>query len=29
MLSLGGLAFVFICVFGSYLLSGGSMEPLI
>jgi chemotaxis protein MotA len=29
MLTLGGLGFVFACVFGSYLLSGGSMEPLI
>ena len=29
MLTIGGLAFVFICVFGSYILSGGSMEPLI
>ncbi len=29
MLTLGGLAFVLICVFGSYMLSGGSMEPLI
>lgn len=27
--TLGGLAFVLACVFGSYLLSGGSMEPLI
>ena len=29
MLTIGGLVFVFICVFGSYLASGGSMEPLI
>jgi len=29
MLTIGGLAFVLICVFGSYLSSGGSMEPLI
>ena len=29
MLTLGGLGFVFACVFGSYMLSGGSMEPLI
>jgi chemotaxis protein MotA len=29
MLTIGGLAFLFICVFGSYLVSGGSMEPLI
>jgi chemotaxis protein MotA len=29
MLTLGGLAFALCCVFGSYLLSGGSMEPLI
>ena len=29
MLTLGGLGFVFACVFGSYLMSGGSMEPLI
>jgi chemotaxis protein MotA len=29
MLTLGGLAFVLICVFGSYLVSGGSMAPLI
>jgi len=27
--TLGGLAFVLACVFGSYLLSGGSMAPLI
>ncbi len=29
MLTLGGLGFVFACVFGSYLMSGGSMAPLI
>jgi chemotaxis protein MotA len=29
MLTIGGLAFVFVCVFGSYLASGGSMEPLV
>lgn len=29
MTTIGGLVFVFVCVFGSYLLSGGSMEPLI
>ncbi len=29
MTTIGGLVFVFACVFGSYLLSGGSMEPLI
>jgi chemotaxis protein MotA len=27
--SIGGLVFVLACVFGSYMLSGGSMEPLI
>lgn len=29
MLTIGGLVFLFICVFGSYLASGGSMEPLV
>ena len=29
MLTIGGLVFVFICVFGSYIVSGGSLEPLI
>jgi chemotaxis protein MotA len=29
MLVIGGLVFLFGCVFGSYLASGGSMEPLI
>ena len=29
MLTIGGLVFLLVCVFGSYLLSGGSMEPLI
>jgi chemotaxis protein MotA len=29
MLTIGGLIFLFICVFGSYVASGGSMEPLI
>ena len=29
MISLAGLGFLFACVFGSYLLSGGSMGPLI
>ena len=29
MLTIGGLAFLLICVFGSYMLSGGSFEPLI
>jgi chemotaxis protein MotA len=28
MLTIGGLVFVFISVFGSYVVSGGSMEPL-
>src|SRR5271168_748940 len=28
MLTIGGLAFVLICVFGSYLASGGSVAPL-
>ncbi len=28
MLTLGGLVVLFGCVFGSYMLSGGSMEPL-
>jgi chemotaxis protein MotA len=28
MLTIGGLVFVFACVFGSYVVSGGSMEPL-
>jgi chemotaxis protein MotA len=28
MLTLGGLAFVFACVFGSYLASGGAIAPL-
>jgi chemotaxis protein MotA len=28
MLTLGGLAFLFFCVFGSYIMSGGSMAPL-
>jgi chemotaxis protein MotA len=28
MLTIGGLVFLFICVFGSYLASGGSMGPL-
>jgi chemotaxis protein MotA len=27
--TIGGLLFVMICVFGSYLLSGGSIEPLV
>src|ERR1700744_3238853 len=29
MLTLGGLAFLFACVLGSYLTSGGSMGPLV
>ena len=29
MLTLGGLGFLLACVFGSYILSGGSLEPLI
>ncbi len=29
MTTIGGLIFVFLCVFGSYMLSGGSMAPLI
>jgi chemotaxis protein MotA len=29
MLTIGGLVFLFLCVFGSYLASGGSMGPLI
>jgi len=29
MTTIGGLVFVFICVFGSYMMSGGSMEVLI
>src|SRR6185437_2529839 len=29
MLTIGGLVFLMFCVFGSYLASGGSMEPLI
>ena len=29
MLTIGGLVFLLICVFGSYLASGGSLEPLI
>jgi chemotaxis protein MotA len=29
MLTIGGLVFVFACVFGSYIVSGGSMEPLV
>ena len=29
MLTFGGLGFLLACVFGSYLMSGGSMEPLI
>jgi chemotaxis protein MotA len=29
MLMIGGLVFLLICVFGSYLTSGGSIEPLI
>jgi chemotaxis protein MotA len=29
MLTLGGLGFALACVFGSYILSGGSLEPLI
>ena len=29
MLTFGGLAFLLTCVFGSYILSGGSLEPLI
>src|SRR3954452_22976501 len=28
MLTIGGLGFLFFCVFGSYIMSGGSMEPL-
>ena len=29
MLTLGGLGFLLACVFGSYMMSGGSFEPLI
>lgn len=29
MLTIGGLVFVLICVFGSYLASGGAIEPLV
>lgn len=29
MLTIGGLVFVLICVFGSYLASGGAVEPLV
>ena len=29
MLTIGGLGFLLACVFGSYILSGGSLEPLI
>ena len=29
MLTIGGLVFLLVCVFGSYMLSGGSLEPLI
>ncbi len=29
MLTLGGLGFLLACVFGSYMMSGGSLEPLI
>jgi len=29
MLTIGGLVFLLACVFGSYMMSGGSMEPLI
>ncbi len=29
MLTIGGLGFLLVCVFGSYVLSGGSLEPLI
>lgn len=29
MLTIGGLVFLLACVFGSYMMSGGSLEPLI
>ena len=29
MLTIGGLGFLLACVFGSYIMAGGSMEPLI
>ena len=29
MLTIGGLAFLLACVFGSYIMAGGSMEPLL
>ncbi len=29
MLTIGGLGFLLACVFGSYIMSGGSLEPLI
>jgi chemotaxis protein MotA len=29
MLTIGGLVFLLVCVFGSYVLAGGSMEPLV
>ena len=28
MLTIGGLVFLMACVFGSYVASGGSLEPL-
>lgn len=28
MLTIGGLVFLFVCVFGSYIVSGGSLQPL-
>ena len=28
MLTIGGLFFLLVCVFGSYLVSGGSVAPL-
>lgn len=28
MLTIGGLVFMLLCVFGSYMLAGGHMEPL-
>jgi len=29
MLTLGGLGFLFACVFGSFLMSGGAIGPLL
>ena len=29
MLTIGGLVFLFLCVFGSYIVSGGTLDPLL